>query len=156
MGVYPVCMARRNISLPDDLDEAARAEGLNVSALAQEAIVGALEQRVRMARLGAWLDELDAEHGPPAEDAVAEAEAWVGSGTGVASPHLLTEQALEGAATVAREAGAAKTKSRAARTGRAVTRDAKSGAFTANRTVARGAKTISKSARSSRSRGTKR
>jgi post-segregation antitoxin (ccd killing protein) len=72
--------ARRNISLPEELDEAARAAGLNVSALTQQAIVVALDRKARMARLGAWLDQLDAEHGPPSAEAVAEAEAWFASG----------------------------------------------------------------------------
>lgn len=75
--MYSVCMARRNISLPDDLDELARRRGLNVSALARGAIVAELERSDRMARLDAWLDELDASHGPPSAEAVAAAEAWV-------------------------------------------------------------------------------
>lgn len=139
-------MVRRNISLPEDLDEAARAEGLNVSALAQQAIVGALEQKVRMARLTAWLDDLDAEHGPPSEEAVAEAEAWVKSGTRAATMVDIA-QALDESAPTTREVTITKTKKRAA-----ASRNAKSGAFKAGRTAARGAKTTS----TSRSGGTKR
>ena len=69
-------MARRNISLPDDLDELARTERLNVSALARRAIVEEVERRHRMSTLDLWLDELDELHGPPSPDAVAEARAW--------------------------------------------------------------------------------
>lgn len=31
----------------------------------------------RMRRLGEWLDALDAQYGPPSQEAVAEAEAWL-------------------------------------------------------------------------------
>ena len=37
-GVYPVCMARVNIYLPDDLARRAREADLNVSGIAQEAL----------------------------------------------------------------------------------------------------------------------
>jgi post-segregation antitoxin (ccd killing protein) len=70
-------MARRNISLPSDLDDEARRAGLNVSAIAQRAIAQELDRRRRMAALEEWLDELDAEHGAPSAAAMAEAEAWV-------------------------------------------------------------------------------
>lgn len=72
-------MARRNISLPDDLDSEARRAGLNVSALAKAAIVAELSRRGRMARFDAWLDELDAEHGVPSDGATRAAEAWIRS-----------------------------------------------------------------------------
>lgn len=77
-------MARRNISLPDDLDERARDARLNVSALAQRAVVDALDRRRRMAALDAWLDELDAAHGAPSADAKTNAQAWFDSATRVA------------------------------------------------------------------------
>jgi post-segregation antitoxin (ccd killing protein) len=80
LGVYSLCMARRNISLPDDLDEQARRARLNVSALAQRAVAAELDRRERMARLDAWLDELDAEHGEPSAKAMADARKWVASG----------------------------------------------------------------------------
>jgi len=69
-------MARRNISLPDDLDEAARQAGINVSAVTRKALLVELDRRDRMARLDAWLDELDAKYGPPSEEEMAAAEAW--------------------------------------------------------------------------------
>lgn len=72
-------MARRNISLPDDLDEQARTARLNVSALAQRAVADELDRQRRMAALDAWLDELDAAHGPPSAKAKAKAEAWLNS-----------------------------------------------------------------------------
>jgi hypothetical protein len=57
------------------LDEARRAH-LNVSALAQRAVAEELDRRERMARLDAWLDEMDSLHGAPSERDMQEAEAW--------------------------------------------------------------------------------
>lgn len=76
-------MARRNISLPDDLDAKARRAKLNVSALAQRAVADELDRRQRMAALDAWLDELDAAHGEPSAKAKASAEAWLASANSV-------------------------------------------------------------------------
>lgn len=78
-------MARRNISLPDDLDEQARKARLNVSALAQRAVADELDRRQRMAALDAWLDDLDAANGPPSAKAQAKAKAWLDSATSVQS-----------------------------------------------------------------------
>lgn len=78
-------MARRNISLPQDLDQAARAAGLNVSALAQGAVAAELDRRGRMARLDAWLDELDQLHGAPSARMAAKAQAWVSAARPVAA-----------------------------------------------------------------------
>jgi post-segregation antitoxin (ccd killing protein) len=47
-------MSRVNVYLPDDLAEAARAAGLNVSAIAQEA----LRDRLRATGTTAWLARL--------------------------------------------------------------------------------------------------
>lgn len=69
-------MARRNISLPDDLDDRARSARLNVSALAQRAVAQELDRQSRMVQLDAWLDELDAAHGAPSPKAMAEAKEW--------------------------------------------------------------------------------
>ncbi len=79
-------MARRNISLPDDLDDRARRARLNVSALAQEAVAQELDRQARMARLDAWLDELDEQQGPPSAKAFAAAQAWAASAKAV-PPH---------------------------------------------------------------------
>lgn len=81
-GVYLLCMARRNISLPDDLDEQARSARLNVSALAQRAVAEELDRRQRMAALDAWLDELDGA-GAPSAKAKAKAQAWLESATAI-------------------------------------------------------------------------
>jgi post-segregation antitoxin (ccd killing protein) len=72
-------MARRNISLPDELDKQARRARINVSALAQRAVADELDRLHRMAQLDAWLDELDADQGTPSPEAMAAARAWVGS-----------------------------------------------------------------------------
>lgn len=93
-------MARRNISLPDDLDAQARSARLNVSALAQRAVADELDRRERMAALDAWLDELDAVHGAPSAKARARAEAWLDSATAV-------QPRRKAAATVASRARAA-------------------------------------------------
>ena len=78
-----MCMARRNISLPDTLDEQARRAKLNVSALAQRAVADELDRRQRMAALDAWLDELDSAHGAPSAKAQAKAQAWMDAAVGV-------------------------------------------------------------------------
>ncbi len=76
-------MARRNISLPDDLDEQARNARLNVSALTQRAVADELDRRQRLATLDGWLDELDLAYGAPSAMAQAKAEAWLDSATAV-------------------------------------------------------------------------
>ena len=58
-SVYPVCMARVNIYLPDDLARRAREARLNVSGIAQEA----LERELRIRDFGDWLDRVRAD--PP-------------------------------------------------------------------------------------------
>lgn len=79
-------MARRNISLPNDLDEQARSARLNVSALAQRAVAYELDRRQRMAALDAWLDDLDSTHGAPSAKAEAKAKAWLDLATAVQTP----------------------------------------------------------------------
>ena len=54
--MYPVCMARVNIYLPDDLAKRAREAGLNVSGVAQEAI----ERELRVRDMKTWLAEVRA------------------------------------------------------------------------------------------------
>ena len=81
--VYGMCMTRRNISLPDELDERARDAGLNVSALARAAILAELDRRSRMASLDSWLDALDEEHGPPSARVMAAARRWADNATGI-------------------------------------------------------------------------
>jgi predicted transcriptional regulator len=70
-------MARVNITIPDELLLRARAEKLNVSALAATALEDELDRRAKVAALDAYLTELDRELGPvPAEEAAAARE-WV-------------------------------------------------------------------------------
>ncbi len=76
-------MARRNISLPDDLDEQARSAKLNVSGLAKRAVADELDRRRRMAALDAWLDELDAAYGTPSAKTREQAETWFACATSV-------------------------------------------------------------------------
>jgi post-segregation antitoxin (ccd killing protein) len=94
-------MARRNISLPDDLDERARSARLNVSALAQRAVADELDRQARRTQLDAWLDELDAAHGAPSAQAMASAREWFESAT-EAPPRRAA--ARKGRATPARRA----------------------------------------------------
>jgi post-segregation antitoxin (ccd killing protein) len=86
-------MARRNISLPDDLDEQARRAKLNVSALAQRAVADELDRRQRMAALDAWLDALDKANGVPSAKARADAQAWLASATTVKRRRKASRQA---------------------------------------------------------------
>ncbi len=78
-------MARRNISLPDDLDDLARQARLNVSALTQRAVAQELDRQARMVQLDVWLDELDADQGVPSPDAMAAARNWFASARNVQS-----------------------------------------------------------------------
>ena len=54
-GVYSVCMARVNVYLPDELAAQARAAGVNISGITQDAIRAALAA----ADTDRWLDHLD-------------------------------------------------------------------------------------------------
>ena len=69
-------MARVNITIPDEVIEAARTAGLNVSGVATAALEAELERRARVAALDAYLAELEAEQGPSTPEAVAAAEEW--------------------------------------------------------------------------------
>lgn len=55
--MYYVCMARLNVYVPDELAASARREGLNVSALTQDAIAAALAGRAT----DEWLASLGTE-----------------------------------------------------------------------------------------------
>ena len=57
MSVYSVCMARLNVYVPDELAKAARAAGLNVSALTQAALDRALAAKAT----NDWLASLSRE-----------------------------------------------------------------------------------------------
>lgn len=63
-------MARVNVYLPDELAAEARLAGLNVSALAQEAI----GRELRARRMRAWLDDLRAWHATQPQPTVSRDE----------------------------------------------------------------------------------
>lgn len=82
-------MARVNLTIPDGVLAQARAAGLNLSAVATEALREAIARRERMAELDAYLAELDAALGPVSAGEAAEAAEWArrlpGSMDGAAS-----------------------------------------------------------------------
>ena len=69
-------MARVNISIPDQMLVHAKGAGLNISQLAARAITEELNRRSKLARLDAYLAELDAELGPADPQKAVEAEEW--------------------------------------------------------------------------------
>jgi post-segregation antitoxin (ccd killing protein) len=75
-------MARVNITMPDDLHAEARRAGLNVSQLAQRAIVEELNRMAKIAELDAYLAELEEQLGPTSETERAEAKAWADKALG--------------------------------------------------------------------------
>lgn len=70
-------MARVNITIPDDLVEAAKEADLNISKLASEAVADALDKLSKIRALDEYLAELEEELGPPSAEEVAEAKEWV-------------------------------------------------------------------------------
>lgn len=70
-------MARVNVTIPDDTIEAARALGLNVSAIAADALARELRRHEKVARQRAELDALDDEMGPVDPGVAAEEADWV-------------------------------------------------------------------------------
>lgn len=69
-------MARVNISVPDDLLERARSEGLNVSRVSAAALAEELDRRARIVLLDRYLNELDEALGPVSATEQAAAAAW--------------------------------------------------------------------------------
>jgi len=69
-------MARVNITVPDELLDRARAEGLNVSRVAASALSERLDRRAKVAALDRYLQELDVELGPTSTQERQEAEQW--------------------------------------------------------------------------------
>lgn len=67
--------ARRTITLPDEIDQAAHGAGVDISAVARRAICDELVRHQRTAALDAWLDALD-EQGVPSGGALERAQAW--------------------------------------------------------------------------------
>lgn len=75
--MHSMYMARTNVTIPDQLLDRARVEGLNVSGLASSAIAEELERREKISALGRYLDQLDRELGPVPVEEQDEARAWV-------------------------------------------------------------------------------
>jgi len=70
-----VCMARVNITVPDDLLARAKAAGLNVSRVSAAALADELDRQAKIAELNAYLTDLENELGPiPADEAAAAHE----------------------------------------------------------------------------------
>jgi post-segregation antitoxin (ccd killing protein) len=69
-------MARVNITMPDELYVQAKQAGLNVSRLAQRAVVDELTRLDKTAALDAYLAELESELGPTSDAERADAKAW--------------------------------------------------------------------------------
>ncbi len=60
--VYPVCMARVNITIPDEPHIRARAAGINVSRVSAAAVVDELDRLHRVAVLDQLLEQMTAEN----------------------------------------------------------------------------------------------
>lgn len=76
LSAYPVRMARVNITVRDDLYQRARTAGLNVSGVTAEALAEELDRLEKIQGLNDYLDELDAELGPPSDEEVRAAREW--------------------------------------------------------------------------------
>jgi len=70
-------MTRVNISIPDELHRRAKEAGLNISRLTRKAIVAELERLAKIAAVEEYIAELEAEQGPPTEQEMADAKAWI-------------------------------------------------------------------------------
>jgi len=69
-------MARVNITIPDDLLERARAEGLNISEVARTGLAVEFERLDKIAAVDAYLAGYEAREGPATAVDDEEAEAW--------------------------------------------------------------------------------
>jgi Post-segregation antitoxin CcdA len=70
-------MARVNITVPDELLGRARRADLNVSRIASAALAEELDRLAKIAELDEYLAGLNEELGPPSEQEVAAARAWI-------------------------------------------------------------------------------
>lgn len=68
--------ARVNITVPEELIARARAAGLNVSGVTAEALAEELDSFDKIQGLRDYLDELDAELGPPSYEELRAAREW--------------------------------------------------------------------------------
>ena len=82
-NVYGMRMARVNITVPDEVANAARALGLNVSRIASTALAAELDRIAKIASLDAYLADLEARLGPVPPQDEADAEAWADRVLGV-------------------------------------------------------------------------
>ena len=83
-------MARVNVTIPDDVLDAARAAGLNVSRVATSALTEELDRRARIDALDSYLRELDVARGPVSADDAAVAREWADRAFGDAVPPTAT------------------------------------------------------------------
>lgn len=70
-------MARVNITIPDELVDEARKQGLNVSRLASSAVAFELDRLRKIAMLDVYLADMEAELGPISAEEQAKADEWV-------------------------------------------------------------------------------
>jgi len=70
-------MARVNITIPDELVDEARKQGLNVSRLASSAVAFELDRLRKIAMLDVYLADMEAELGPISAEEQAAADEWV-------------------------------------------------------------------------------
>ncbi len=66
-----------SISVPDEIATAAKDAGVNISALATEALRDELDRLAKIAELDAYLDSAETDQGPIDDEDVAEAGRWV-------------------------------------------------------------------------------
>jgi post-segregation antitoxin (ccd killing protein) len=69
-------MARVNITVPDELIDQARTQGLNVSRITAQALREELDRLRKIAELDAYLADLDAALGPIPDDERITATSW--------------------------------------------------------------------------------
>lgn len=74
--MYGMRMARVNITVPDELIEQARLQGLNVSRITAQALHGELDRLRKIAALDEYLAALERTLGPIPVDEQSEAAEW--------------------------------------------------------------------------------
>lgn len=89
MDVASVRLPRVNITTPDDIHRRAKEAGPNDSRLAAQAVAHELD-RAKIAEFDRQMAELEAEYGPPREEDMARAKAWMDR---VLRPESLKESA---------------------------------------------------------------
>jgi hypothetical protein len=74
--VYNMRMARVNITVPDELLDAARAAGLNISRVASLGLADEIDRQAKIRELDAYLADLDAYLGPVPQHEIRAAQEW--------------------------------------------------------------------------------